>query len=146
MMTLAVIYFGVSLVFGGRLSVASSSRFQMFGAQLAGPSSASFHNVAGVFRQAEAIAGADRGHHQYAPGGCRGAITVNALKGEIIAKDITFRYAPDGPDGSGSCQLQHCSRNDGRYCGTGVDPARVRLPSSCNDSTFPWRGRFSSTA
>ena len=96
MMTLAVIYFGVSLVFDGMLSVGQLIAFQMFGSQLSGPilrlvqmwqefqqAKLSLDRIADIINTPPEVVG--------------GAITVKELKGEITAKDITFRYTPDGP-------------------------------------------------
>ncbi len=96
MMTLAVIYFGVSLVFGGRLSVGQLIAFQMFGSQLSGPILRLVH-MWQDFQQAKLSLDRIGDIINTPPEVVGGAITVSSLKGEIIAKDITFRYAPDGP-------------------------------------------------
>jgi subfamily B ATP-binding cassette protein HlyB/CyaB len=96
MMTLAVIYFGVSLVFGGRLSVGQLIAFQMFGSQLSGPilrlvhmwqdfkqAKLSLDRIGDIINTPSEVVG--------------GAITVSQVKGEITAKEVSFRYAPDGP-------------------------------------------------
>ncbi len=96
MMTLAVIYFGVSLVFDGRLSVGQLIAFQMFASQLSGPilrlvnmwqefqqAKLSMDRIGDIINTPSEVVG--------------GAITVQQLKGHIVAKDITFRYAPDSP-------------------------------------------------
>jgi ATP-binding cassette, subfamily B, bacterial HlyB/CyaB len=96
MMTLAVIYFGVSLVFDGRLSVGQLIAFQMFASQLSGPilrlvnmwqefqqAKLSMDRIGDIINTPSEVVG--------------GAITVQQLKGEIVAKDITFRYSPEGP-------------------------------------------------
>ncbi|MBU0544022.1 MAG: type I secretion system permease/ATPase [Proteobacteria bacterium] len=96
MMTLAVIYFGVSLVFGGKLSVGQLIAFQMFGSQLSGPilrlvhmwqdfqqAKLSLDRIGDIINTPSEVVG--------------GAITVNHVKGEIMAKEVSFRYTPDGP-------------------------------------------------
>jgi subfamily B ATP-binding cassette protein HlyB/CyaB len=96
MMTLAVIYFGVSLVFDGRLSVGQLIAFQMFGSQLSGPILRLVH-MWQDFQQAKLSLDRIADIINIPPEVVGGAITVNELKGEITAKDITFRYTPDGP-------------------------------------------------
>lgn len=96
MMTLAVIYFGVSLVFDGRLSVGQLIAFQMFGSQLSGPILRLVH-MWQDFQQAKLSLNRIADIINTPPEVVGGAITVKELKGEITAKDITFRYTPDGP-------------------------------------------------
>ena len=96
MMTLAVIYFGVSLVFEGRLSVGQLIAFQMFASQLSGPilrlvhmwqdfqqAKLSMDRIGDIINTPSEVVG--------------GAITVERLKGEITVKDLSFRYAPEAP-------------------------------------------------
>jgi subfamily B ATP-binding cassette protein HlyB/CyaB len=96
MMTLAVIYFGVSLVFDGRLSVGQLIAFQMFASQLSGPILRLVH-MWQDFQQAKLSLDRIADIINTPPEVVGGAITVKELKGEIVAKDITFRYTPDGP-------------------------------------------------
>ena len=96
MMTLAVIYFGVSLVFDGRLSVGQLIAFQMFASQLSGPILRLVH-MWQDFQQAKLSLDRIADIINTTPEVVGGAITVKELKGEIVAKDITFRYAPEGP-------------------------------------------------
>jgi subfamily B ATP-binding cassette protein HlyB/CyaB len=96
MMTLAVIYFGVSLVFDGRLSVGQLIAFQMFGSQLSGPILRLVH-MWQDFQQAKLSLDRIADIINIPPEVVGGSITVSELKGEITAKDITFRYTPDGP-------------------------------------------------
>lgn len=96
MMTLAVIYFGVSLVFDGRLSVGQLIAFQMFASQLSGPILRLVH-MWQDFQQAKLSLDRIADIINTPPEVIGGAITVKELKGEIMAKDITFRYTPDGP-------------------------------------------------
>ena len=95
-MTLAVIYFGVSLVFNKSMSVGQLIAFQMFASQLSGPILRLVH-MWQDFQQAKLSLERIGDIINTPPEVVGGAITVNQLKGEIIAKDISFRYAPDGP-------------------------------------------------
>lgn len=96
LMTLAVIYFGVSLVFGGRMSVGQLIAFQMFGSQLSGPILRLVH-MWQDFQQAKLSLDRIADIVNTTPEVVGGAITVSSLKGGITAKDVTFRYVPDGP-------------------------------------------------
>ena len=96
MMTLAVIYFGVSLVFDGRLSVGQLIAFQMFASQLSGPILRLVH-MWQDFQQAKLSLDRIGDIINTPPEVVGGAITVNQLKGEIAAKDLSFRYAPEAP-------------------------------------------------
>ncbi len=96
MITLAVIYFGVSLVFDGRLSVGQLIAFQMFASQLSGPILRLVH-MWQDFQQAKLSLDRIGDIINTPPEVVGGAITVSSLKGEIVAKDIAFRYTPDGP-------------------------------------------------
>ncbi len=95
-MTLAVIYFGVSLVFTGRLSVGQLIAFQMFASQLSGPILRLVH-MWQDFQQAKLSLDRIGDIINTPPEVVGGAVTVQQLKGEIVAKDVTFRYAPEGP-------------------------------------------------
>lgn len=96
MMTLSVIYFGVTLVFDGRLSVGQLIAFQMFGSQLSGPilrlvhmwqdfqqAKLSLNRIGDIINTPSEVVG--------------GAVAINHIKGEITAKNVSFRYIPDGP-------------------------------------------------
>ncbi|MFA5180549.1 MAG: type I secretion system permease/ATPase [Syntrophales bacterium] len=96
MMTLAVIYFGVSLVFSGRLSVGQLIAFQMFASQLSGPI-LRLVNMWQDFQQAKLSLDRIGDIINTPPEVVGGAITVEQLKGEIVARDLSFRYAPEGP-------------------------------------------------
>ncbi|OGP60728.1 MAG: peptidase C39 [Deltaproteobacteria bacterium RBG_13_49_15] len=96
MMTLAVIYFGVSLVFEGRLSVGQLIAFQMFGSQLSGPILRLVH-MWQDFQQAKLSLNRIGDIINTPPEVVGGAITVNRLQGGIVAKEVSFRYAPDAP-------------------------------------------------
>lgn len=96
MMTLAVIYFGVSQVFAGKLSVGQLIAFQMFASQLSGPILRLVH-MWQDFQQAKLSLDRIGDIINTPPEVVGGAITVNQLKGDILAKDVTFRYTPDGP-------------------------------------------------
>jgi subfamily B ATP-binding cassette protein HlyB/CyaB len=96
MMTLAVIYFGVSLVFDGKLSVGQLIAFQMFASQLSGPILRLVH-MWQDFQQAKLSLDRIADIIHTPPEVVGGAITVSELKGDITARDIAFRYAPDGP-------------------------------------------------
>ncbi|MDI6742997.1 MAG: type I secretion system permease/ATPase [Smithella sp.] len=95
-MSLAVIYFGVSLVFDKSMSVGQLIAFNMFASQLSGPilrlvrmwqdfqqARLSLERIGDIINTPPEVVG--------------GAITVKELKGEIAAKDVSFRYAPEGP-------------------------------------------------
>jgi ATP-binding cassette, subfamily B, bacterial HlyB/CyaB len=96
MMTLAVIYFGVSLVFSGRLSVGQLIAFQMFASQLSGPILRLVH-MWQDFQQAKLSLDRIGDIINTPPEVVGGAITVKQLQGEIVARDLSFRYAPEGP-------------------------------------------------
>ncbi|MDD5168553.1 MAG: type I secretion system permease/ATPase [Syntrophales bacterium] len=96
MMTLAVIYFGVSLVFDGRMSVGQLIAFQMFASQLSGPILRLVH-MWQDFQQAKLSLDRIGDIINTPPEVVGGAITVDQLKGEIVAKDLSFRHAPDAP-------------------------------------------------
>ncbi|MDA8123787.1 MAG: type I secretion system permease/ATPase [Deltaproteobacteria bacterium] len=96
MMTLAVIYFGVSLVFNGRLSVGQLIAFQMFASQLSGPI-LRLVNMWQDFQQAKLSLDRIGDIINTPPEVVGGSITVNQLKGDISAQDLSFRYAPEGP-------------------------------------------------
>lgn len=95
-MTLAVIYFGVSLVFNKSMSVGQLIAFQMFASQLSGPILRLVH-MWQDFQQAKLSLERIGDIINTPPEVVGGAITVSQLKGEIIAKDVSFRYAPDSP-------------------------------------------------
>lgn len=95
-MSLAVIYFGVSLVFDKSMSVGQLIAFQMFSSQLSGPilrlvhmwqdfqqAKLSLDRIGDIINTPSEVVG--------------GAITVKQLKGEIAAENVSFRYAPDSP-------------------------------------------------
>jgi len=96
MMTLAVIYFGVSLVFSGRLSVGQLIAFQMFASQLSGPI-LRLVNMWQDFQQAKLSLDRIGDIINTPPEVVGGAVTVEQLKGEIVARDLSFRYAPEAP-------------------------------------------------
>jgi ATP-binding cassette, subfamily B, bacterial HlyB/CyaB len=96
MMTLAVIYFGVSLVFSGQLSVGQLIAFQMFASQLSGPILRLVH-MWQDFQQAKLSLDRIGDIINTPPEVVGGAIMVDQLKGEIVAKDLSFRYAPEAP-------------------------------------------------
>jgi len=96
MMTLAVIYFGVSLVFENRLSVGQLIAFQMFASQLSGPILRLVH-MWQDFQQARLSLDRLGDIINTPPEIVGGAITVKELRGEITAKEVSFRYASDGP-------------------------------------------------
>ena len=95
-MTLAVIYFGVSLVFNKSMSVGQLIAFQMFASQLSGPILRLVH-MWQDFQQAKLSLDriGDIINTQPEVGG--GAIAIKQLKGDIVAQDVSFRYAPDSP-------------------------------------------------
>ena len=95
-MTLAVIYFGVSLVFDKTMSVGQLIAFQMFASQLSGPILRLVH-MWQDFQQAKLSLERIGDIINTPPEVVGGAITIKQLQGEIIAKDMCFRYVPDGP-------------------------------------------------
>ncbi len=96
MMTLAVVYFGVGFVFSGRLSVGQLIAFQMFASQLSGPILRLVH-MWQDFQQAKLSLNRIGDIINTPPEVVGGAIPVRELKGGIRAKDVTFRYSPEGP-------------------------------------------------
>lgn len=95
-MTLAVIYFGVSLVFSKSMSVGQLIAFQMFASQLSGPILRLVH-MWQDFQQAKLSLDRIGDIINTPPEVVGGAITVKELSGEIVARDVSFRYAPDSP-------------------------------------------------
>ena len=95
-MTLAVIYFGVSLVFDKSMSVGQLIAFQMFASQLSGPI-LRLVRMWQDFQQAKLSLDRIGDIINTQPEVVGGAITIKQLKGEIDARDVSFRYAPDGP-------------------------------------------------
>lgn len=96
MMTLAVIYFGVSLVFDKSMSVGQLIAFQMFASQLSGPVLRLVH-MWQDFQQAKLSLERIGDIINTPPEVVGGAITVKQLQGQIAAKEISFRYAPESP-------------------------------------------------
>lgn len=95
-MTLAVIYFGVSQVFENRLSVGQLIAFQMFASQLSGPILRLVH-MWQDFQQAKLSLDRLGDIINTPPEVVGGTVTVKNLRGAITAKDVSFRYATDGP-------------------------------------------------
>lgn len=95
-MSLAVIYFGVSLVFDKSMSVGQLIAFNMFASQLSGPI-LRLVRMWQDFQQAKLSLDRIGDIINTPPEVVGGAITVKELKGEIVAKDVSFRYAPEGP-------------------------------------------------
>jgi subfamily B ATP-binding cassette protein HlyB/CyaB len=95
-MTLAVIYFGVSLVFDKSMTVGQLIAFQMFASQLSGPILRLVH-MWQDFQQAKLSLERIGDIINTPPEVVGGAITVQNLQGDILAKDISFRYLPEGP-------------------------------------------------
>ena len=96
LMTLAVIYFGVALVFDNALSVGQLIAFQMFASQLSGPvlrlvhmwqdfqqAKLSLERIGDIVNTPSEVAG--------------GSVSLRDLRGSIVLKDVKFRYAHDGP-------------------------------------------------
>lgn len=95
-MTLAVIYFGVSLVFDKSMSVGQLIAFQMFASQLSGPILRLVH-MWQDFQQAKLSLARIGDIINTPPEVVGGAITVQSLRGDILAKDMSFRYLSEGP-------------------------------------------------
>ena len=96
LMTLAVITFGVGLVFDNALSVGQLIAFQMFASQLSGPvlrlvhmwqdfqqAKLSLERIGDIVNTPSEVTG--------------GSVSLRDLKGSIVLKDVKFRYAHDGP-------------------------------------------------
>lgn len=95
-MSLAVIYFGVSLVFDKSMSVGQLIAFQMFASQLSGPI-LRLVRMWQDFQQARLSLDRIGDIINTPPEVVGGAVTMKELKGEIVADNVTFRYAPDSP-------------------------------------------------
>jgi len=95
-MSLAVIYFGVSLVFDKSMSVGQLIAFQMFASQLSGPI-LRLVRMWQDFQQARLSLDRIGDIINTPPEVVGGAVSVKELKGEIIARDVSFRYAPEAP-------------------------------------------------
>ncbi|MEN6332212.1 MAG: type I secretion system permease/ATPase [Smithella sp.] len=96
LMTLAVIYFGVSLVFNKSMTVGQLIAFQMFASQLSGPILRLVH-MWQDFQQAKLSLDRIGDIINTQPEVAGGAIAVKQLKGNIAAENVSFRYAPDSP-------------------------------------------------
>jgi subfamily B ATP-binding cassette protein HlyB/CyaB len=96
LMTLAVIYFGVSLVFDKNMSVGQLIAFQMFASQLSGPI-LRLVNMWQDFQQAKLSLDRIGDIINTQPEVTGGAIAIKQLKGDIVAENVSFRYAPDSP-------------------------------------------------
>jgi subfamily B ATP-binding cassette protein HlyB/CyaB len=96
LMTLAVITFGVNLVFDNALSVGQLVAFQMFASQLCGPilrlvhmwqdfqqARLSLERIGDIINTPSEVTG--------------GSVSLKDLKGSIVFKDVKFRYSHDGP-------------------------------------------------
>lgn len=95
-MTLAIIYFGVSLVFSRDMSVGQLIAFQMFSNQLSGPI-LRLVRMWQDFQQAKLSLNRLGDIINTQPELIGGAISLKQLNGEITAKDLSFRYALEGP-------------------------------------------------
>jgi len=96
MMTLAVIYFGVSQVFNGSMSVGQLIAFQMFASQLSGPILRLVH-MWQDFQQARLSLIRLGDIINVPPEVVGGALPMDKLQGHIVAKDVSFRYTAEGP-------------------------------------------------
>jgi len=96
MMTLAVIYFGVSEVFEGSMSVGQLIAFQMFSSQLSGPILRLVH-MWQDFQQARLSLDRLGDIINTSPEVVGGALTVEKLQGGIVSKGVKFRYTAEGP-------------------------------------------------
>lgn len=96
MMTLAVIYFGVSEVFDGSMSVGQLIAFQMFSSQLSGPILRLVH-MWQDFQQARLSLDRLGDIINTPPEVVGGALTVEKLQGGIVSKGVKFRYTAEGP-------------------------------------------------
>jgi len=96
MMTLAVIYFGVSEVFDGSMSVGQLIAFQMFSSQLSGPILRLVH-MWQDFQQARLSLDRLGDIINTPPEVVGGALTVEKVQGGIVSKGVKFRYTAEGP-------------------------------------------------
>ncbi|MDR2104377.1 MAG: type I secretion system permease/ATPase, partial [Deferribacteraceae bacterium] len=98
LMTISILYFGVSEVIGGNLSVGQLIAFQMFCGQFSGPI-LRLVNLWNEFQQAllsvERIG--DILNHPTEQSTTK-AITIQKLKGEVKFDNISFTYAPELPN------------------------------------------------
>lgn len=94
LMTLAVIYLGVSQVFENRLSVGQLIAFQMFASQLSGPVMRLAH-MWQDFQQAKLSLERLGDIINTPPETAGSSVTVKELKGDIAFKDVTFRYSAE---------------------------------------------------
>ncbi|MDR2861393.1 MAG: ATP-binding cassette domain-containing protein, partial [Syntrophobacterales bacterium] len=96
MMTLAVIYFGVSQVFEGNMSVGQLIAFNMFASQLSGPILRLVH-MWQDFQQARLSLIRLGDIINSPPEVVGGALSLENLQGHIVAKEVSFRYTAEGP-------------------------------------------------
>ncbi|MBU2590590.1 MAG: type I secretion system permease/ATPase [Nitrospinota bacterium] len=95
-MTLAIIYFGVGLVFENKLSVGQLIAFQMFSSQLSSPI-LRLVQLWQEFQQAK-LSLEKLGDIVNTPPEVKGeAVSVKELLGDIVFKEVQFKYAADGP-------------------------------------------------
>lgn len=98
LMTITILYFGVTLVIEGKLSVGQLIAFQMFNGQFSGPI-LRLVNLWNEFQQA--LLSVDRigdilNHPVEQASGK--AITLAQVKGEVKFDNISFAYLPDAPN------------------------------------------------
>lgn len=96
LMTLAVIYLGVSQVFENKLSIGQLIAFQMFASQLSGPILRLVH-MWQDFQQARLSLDRLGDIINTPPEVAGGSVVVRELKGDIVFKDVNFRYSTEGP-------------------------------------------------
>lgn len=95
-MTLAIIYFGVGLVFENKISVGQLIAFQMFSSQLSSPI-LRLVQLWQEFQQAK-LSLEKLGDIVNTPPEVKGdAVSVKELRGNIVFKGVQFKYAADGP-------------------------------------------------
>jgi subfamily B ATP-binding cassette protein HlyB/CyaB len=97
LMTITMLYFGVSLVLEGKLSVGQLIAFQMFANQFSGPV-LRLVNLWNEFQQT--LLSVDRlGDILNTPTEQKNekAITLPQVKGDVHFENITFKYGPDSP-------------------------------------------------
>jgi subfamily B ATP-binding cassette protein HlyB/CyaB len=95
-MTLGVIYFGVGYVFDNVLTIGQLIAFQMFASQLSGPLMRLVQLWQG-FQQAKLSLDRLGDIVNTPPDITGGEVALQSLRGEIVFKDVCFRYAGNGP-------------------------------------------------
>lgn len=98
LMTLSILFVGVSLVIDKQITVGQLIAFQMFSGQFAGP----IMRLVGLWNELQQnLLAVDRlGDILNSPSENMGSnnLTLPKIRGELKIKDLSFRYRPDTPD------------------------------------------------